>query len=134
MRFRVFAFTLAITSLGSALADTSSHAHHALQSVPAGQVSLHAERDPLGGWNVQVRTQDFRFVPEKVNGAHVDGEGHAHIYINGEKHRRIYGPWFHLDPLGPGSHELKVTLNGHSHSQLAVDGKALAASTTLREE
>lgn len=115
-------------------AGEHQHDHDALREVPAGQVALHAERDPMGGWNIEVRTTDFRFVPEKVNGPHVDGEGHAHVYVDGEKLRRIYGPWFHIEALGPGKHRLKVTLNGHSHEALAVDGEALEAEITLEEE
>ena len=36
------------------------------------------------------------FAPENVNQADVDGQGHAHIYVDGEKVSRVYGERFHL--------------------------------------
>jgi hypothetical protein len=98
---------------------------------PRPTVQLRAEPDPMGGWNVQVLTQHFRFAPEHVNTAHVDGQGHAHLYVDGEKVARLYAPWFHLPALPPGEYRLRVTLNANSHEELAVDGTPLAAEIRI---
>ena len=62
------------------------------------------------------------------------GEGHAHVYVDGEKAARIYGPWFHLGALPPGEVTLGVTLNANDHSLLAVSGRPLKAEKTITVE
>ncbi|WP_369682774.1 hypothetical protein [Roseovarius sp. M141] len=61
----------------------------------------------------------------------VPGEGHAHVYVNGEKLGRLYGAWMHLPRLPPGEVIVLVTLNSNTHGPLAVDGTLFAAITTL---
>ena len=109
--------------------------HHGLLEVggpgPAPAVALTATPDPMGGWNVHVRTQHFRFAPERVNQAHRPGEGHAHLYVDGQKVARLYAPWYHLGALPAGKHRLSVTLNANSHEELAVGGRKLEAAVDL---
>ncbi|MEC9362880.1 MAG: hypothetical protein VYC42_06620 [Pseudomonadota bacterium] len=100
-------------------------------AVPA--LMLHAERDAASGWNLRIDARDFRFAPERANGAHVPGEGHAHLYVDGQKAARLYGPWYHLPSLGAGTHALRVTLNANDHRELALGGQVIASTLTLRE-
>ena len=61
---------------------------------PAGMgVALNVHPDSVSGFNVQIVPMAFTFAPEKVNTTHVPGEGHAHLYVDGVKLRRVYGPW-----------------------------------------
>ena len=62
------------------------------------------------------------------------GEGHSHLYVDGEKRARIYGQWLHVPDLGSGSHDVKVTLNANDHGVLTVNGQPIAASGTLEKE
>lgn len=111
------------------------HGHHKMLDLPADgdapSLSLTAEPDAVGGWNLHVMAENFRFAPENVNGAHQTGEGHAHLYVDGKKIARLYGPWYHLGTLSPGRHELKVTLNANDHRPLAVDGAPVATVVTV---
>ena len=34
-------------------------------------------------WAVSVKSEDFEFTPNLVDGPHVPGTGHGHIYLNG---------------------------------------------------
>ena len=99
-------------------------------------VAIHVEPDVHGGGGVNVRIDPtgFAFTPESVNGDHVAGEGHAHIYVDGEKISRVYGPWFFLGGLTPGEHEVRVTLNANTHQGYARNGEPLAATTTVTVE
>jgi hypothetical protein len=87
--------------------------------------------DEVGGWNLQIQTTNFRFAPENVNGANRDGEGHAHIYVNGEKIARVYGPWFHIGSLPEERNEVAVTLNANDHSGLAVGDTVLSVAKEM---
>jgi copper(I)-binding protein len=111
------------------------HGHHAMLDLPADAsapvLSLTAEPDAVGGWNLHLTAENFRFAPENVNSAHQAGQGHAHLYVDGKKVARLYGPWYHLGKLAPGEHELKITLNANDHRPLAVDGVPLTAAVTV---
>jgi len=84
----------------------------------------------------QMVTSEVNGVVTSVNGREivvtdVDGEGHAHVYVDGEKVGRAYGEWFHLKGVAPGDREIRVTLQTNGHSEYAVDGQPVQAVTTL---
>tara|TARA_R110002094_G_scaffold16487_5_gene28026 strand:- start:1223 stop:1726 length:504 start_codon:yes stop_codon:yes gene_type:complete len=105
-----------------------------LSALSAPQVSIKVMPDPMTGYNVHVMTKNFVFAPEQASLANVTGTGHAHLYINGKKHSRLYGPWVHIDGLPKGNAEVKVALNTNDHRPLAVDGVPIAASATITVE
>ncbi|SEL89033.1 hypothetical protein SAMN05444413_12027 [Roseivivax marinus] len=100
------------------------HDHATQLSLPsdaqAPTLDVSVEPDPASGWNLHLATTGFAFAPLSASGAHVLGEGHAHLYVNGQKRARIYGAWTHLAELPAGDVELRVTLNANDHRPLAV--------------
>jgi hypothetical protein len=89
--------------------------------------------DPLSGWNLHVETSHFRFTPENAGAPHVPGEGHAHVYVDGDKIARLYGSWMHIPALPPGA-TVEVKLNANDHRPLAVHGHLLAATVRAPAE
>ena len=59
--------------------------HEALESQTPIGLQVSAETDASGGVTVTVETENWRWAPENVDGQHREGEGHAHIYVDGEK-------------------------------------------------
>lgn len=109
---------------------------HQLRQVPASgapTVRLRARPDPHGGWNLHLLTTGFQFTPQHVNQQVRPDEGHAHLYIDGEKHTRIYSPWFFLpaSAVPAGRHTLTVTLNANDHTTWAVRGHAISAKAEV---
>lgn len=100
----------------------------------APTLDFRVERDAASGWNLHILTTGFRFAPERANAPHRPGEGHAHVYLDGKKIARLYGPWFHLGALPPGKVTLSVTLNANDHSALTVAGRPLRAEKTITVE
>jgi hypothetical protein len=94
-------------------------------------VDLLISRDAKMGYNINVRTTAFRWAPWNANKAHRQGQGHAHLYINGEKVTRLYGPWYFVKDLPKGKHYVKVTLNGNDHGDYVRDGKPIAVGKVL---
>jgi len=90
-------------------------------------VQLTVEPDKHAGWNIQVTTTNFRFTPDRTGTEPVAGEGHAHLYLDGNKVARMYGPWYHIPDPGIGPHELRVALNANDHSEFAFDGTPVQA-------
>lgn len=87
--------------------------------------------DPVAGWNLNLRTANFVFAAERAGAEHVPGEGHAHIYVNGEKIARAYGDWFHLENLPTGPVEIEVTLTSNDHRSLMVGEQPVAATVSF---
>jgi hypothetical protein len=100
-------------------------------ALPTPTVSLEVFKDSESGWNLHVETTNFRFAPELAGRPHMPGEGHAHLYIDGRKAARIYGPWHHIGPLPPGRHELLVTLNANTHGAYTAGGAPIEARATI---
>lgn len=94
-------------------------------------VELTVSADPVAGFNLNAVCENLTWAPEKAGLEHVNGEGHAHVYVDGEKVARIYGEWYHLTGLTPGTHQVKVTLNANTHAGYAMDGVEIADSVTI---
>ena len=127
--------------------DHSDPAHHGatshtmdhdtpLEVDPANAPTLNIalSKDPMSGYNLHVSVTDFEFSPQQASRANADGQGHAHVYVNGEKQGRLYGPWLHLAALPQGEVTVEVTLNANNHQPLSVNGAAIKASTTVEVE
>ncbi|MEM7319228.1 MAG: hypothetical protein AAF408_09435 [Pseudomonadota bacterium] len=115
---------------------TATHDHATALVLPvsddAPSLDIDVIKDPAAGWNLHIQTANFSFSPKNASRDHVPGEGHAHVYVNGAKLGRYYGPWVHLDQLPKGDVQIEVTLNANDHRPLTVGEAALAASVTLR--
>lgn len=117
--------------------DHSQHHHGNLEAtsfgdgVPIPEVTLTATADPMGGWNLRIQTNNFRFSPKTVNEDAKPGLGHAHLYADGYKIARLYSEWYHLKALTPGKHQLKVTLNADDHSTLSLNGQPISATVNI---
>ncbi|GAB4286607.1 MAG: hypothetical protein Kow0058_06120 [Roseovarius sp.] len=125
---------------GPAVHDHSAHDHsahdhdHAAMTeagVPAPEVRIVLHPDGRQSRNLEIVTTNFTFDPVGVNGAHRPGHGHAHVYLDGVKITRAYGPWLHLDALPVGRHQLRVTLNANDHTTLAHAGRPIEATAEL---
>ena len=97
-------------------------------------VELSATAEPNGGVNVVIATENWRWAPDEVDQDHVPGSGHAHIYVDGEKIDRVYGPTYLLTGLSPGTHKVRVTLNANSHNELLVNGEMVEDGVTVTVE
>ena len=115
----------------SGQASEGGHDHGGTVETSGMSVEVTAEVDPIDGINVHIIPTGFVFAPERVNQADMDGEGHAHVYVDGEKVGRAYGERFHLKGVAPGEREIRVTLQTNGHSEYAVGGQTVQATTTL---
>ena len=94
-------------------------------------VGLTVFEDPKAGWNLQVAVDNFTITPENASTEHVDGEGHMHIYVDGEKLTRLYGEWWHLNGLTEGDHEVMVELSANDHRAYTLGGEPIVAMATI---
>jgi LysM repeat protein len=105
------------------------HAHKKAVEIPAGaegpSIKVNVIKDRVSGWNLNIQTTNFKFSAENVSGPNNpdEVEGHAHLYIDGKKTTRLYGPWYYIGDLSPGKHEIKVYLNSNNHARYVHDGQ-----------
>ena len=105
--------------------------HEVMGSETPVGISVTAEQDDAGGVNVHIDTEGWRWAPEEVNLANAPGAGHAHVYVDGVKINRVYGPNYYLTGVEPGTREIRVTLNTNAHNELTYEGKPLESTTTV---
>lgn len=117
------------------MSDHSSHhsedTKYEVTAAEAPSVQLMVTEDSVSGWNVHILTENFTFTPENVNGTNILSEGHAHLYVDGEKVARVYGNYFHYPENFDGSKEFMVTLNANDHSEYAVNGVSIMAMQSI---
>ena len=113
--------------------EESGHMTHELRDVEGEvpEIDLTILGDANNGFDAQVIVSNFVFAPQNVNGEDVAGEGHAHIYINGEKKSRVYGEWYNIGKLPVGSHEVEIRLSSNDHHELALEGEVIKKNTVI---
>lgn len=113
------------------------HEHKMVQmpdNVLAPKLVIRLSRDEKSGFNLAIDAENFELEPpEQANDT--DGhvlEGHAHIYINGEKIYRAYGRHIHLPGtlFKPGINQVMVSLNDHAHNTWSK-GQRMVMSTLV---
>ncbi len=107
------------------------HDHGDARMMPADvapSLSFTMTADTAGGWHIDLEPANFTFAPEHVDGAPIDGEGHAHLYVDGEKVTRVYAADHYLAPLAPGVHDVMIVLYGNDHVAYGTDDGRLSAA------
>jgi hypothetical protein len=99
------------------------------QAIPTVDLIVHP--DVRRGWNLEIQVTNFRFAPEHVNQSSTPTEGHAHLYIDGEKITRLYGNWYYLESLPPGQREITVGLSANGHEALTMNGQPIQATVRI---
>lgn len=102
-----------------------------IDAADAPEMAIGVTHDPVSGYNLHLKIDQFEFAPEQAGLAHVAGQGHAHVYVNGVKIARLYGPWLHIAALPAGAAEVEVTLNANDHRTLTVGGKPISATAIV---
>jgi hypothetical protein len=117
----------------------NSHANHGVVHIPSEytppSLEIHVMEDYSGSWLLKVDTENFTFSPEKVGLREPSyNEGHAHLYVNGEKINRLYGSYYNLGNLKRGKNEIKVSLHSNNHGALMYEGSLIAQQTVVYSE
>lgn len=97
----------------------------------APAVTVDVEPELGGGYLVRIDAEGFRFAPAQSGQGHVPGEGHAHLYVDGEQVARLYAPVHHLGDLPPGRREIAVALSTNDHRLYARNGEVLRSERTI---
>ncbi len=116
-------------------ADEHTHAHEEY-SVPEGVnapvVTMRADKDSVSGYNVFLQTENFVFSPDQAGGEHVEGQGHAHLYVDGHKVARLYSNAHHLDgKYLKNKKEIRVVLTTNDHKTYWAQGEEVGDTVDI---
>lgn len=121
----------------AAMAEMAAdHEHHHGDGLPVPadmatpQVGISVVPDAMSGVNLTVDVTDFTIAPREASLESRNGEGHMHLYVDGERVMRFYNEALHLE-LSPGEHTVMVELSANDHQPWTVDGEAITASQTV---
>lgn len=93
--------------------------------------------DPLEGdtvppsFDIVVAVEGFTLAPDKVEGENAEGEGHFHVWVDGEYYAPGVSEITALKDLTEGEHELMVSLQNNDHTDLATPVKSEAVTVTV---
>ena len=128
----VTGWMLAVATIVPSQAQTNGAISvHEIAQETAPRATLDIQKDPTGGFNVQVITSKFVWRPEMASMQHFPGEGHAHVYLDGRKIMRIYNEWFHLKTYQfstrAGEQLLSIEFVGNDHAPYTIQGLPVGA-------
>ena len=92
---------------------------------PTGDLSIEIT-SPADGATVEVTTtltftvEGITLDPDNIGGANVEGDGHVHVYVDGEYYTAVGTTSAEVSGLLPGDHTLEVRLAENDHSELGV--------------
>ncbi len=112
------------------------------KGAPAPQLSASLTRDVMSGYNLNLRIANYDMTPPPIGVAMENlmapvrnaetgfVQGHAHLYINGEKIQRVYGNNVHIPAsrLKTGMNQMNITINNHAHMFWTYDDKKIITS------
>ncbi|WDE13807.1 hypothetical protein [Thalassomonas haliotis] len=104
-------------------------------NLPVPKLEVVLYKDDKSGFNLHIQLADFQLeAPEFASEKPLSYvQGHAHLFINGQKIQRIYGQYLHLPGtlFKPGINQVMVTLNNHDHKIWSRGKKQVVASVFL---
>ena len=129
-------FSLLTLQVSAQQKDAKGHSHKSIEAKsPYPSVDIKVIKDAKSGYNIQLVTKNFKFTPEKVSKENIMNEGHAHIYINGNKNR-VYSEWYHIEDekLTQPINQIRATLNANDHAEYSVNSRPIEAIGAIKNE
>ncbi|WP_186775444.1 YHYH protein [Rubripirellula tenax] len=116
---------------GDTAMEVSGHSHDMTETVAANSnnppsVLLHATPNS-SGIEVHLSLSNFELSSKNVDQAHIDGQGHAHLYLDGVKVTRLFDNTYQLDNVATGSHTVSVELVSNDHRVYSIAGHSIEA-------
>lgn len=107
-----------------------NHNYSSLEITDNIEFDFELIQENSNNWNIFLNVKGIKFSPENVGKQHIDGQGHAHVFVDGVKHGRMYSNWYHLGFIDFGS-EITVTLNSNNHKAFIKGGELVEVTHQL---
>lgn len=90
----------------------------------APSISVSVTGDAASGWDIAADIQGLTFSSPTID-EHTPGEGHTHVFLDGELLMMSYHATVHVTDLEPGPHTAMVTLSRNDHMDYSLDDELL---------
>lgn len=71
--------------------------------------------------HLHVEVSQFELSFESMEKDNKMGQGHIHLYVDGEKVTKIFEPDYVLKGIAPGEHQIKIELAHNDHQSYGVE-------------
>lgn len=118
----------------SDMSDMNSHDHSEtveFEGADVPTIEIDVVPDPAGGANIHVTTTNYQIAPEHASGEYVEGEGHFHLFVDGERQLRFYNESIYFAGLVEGDAEVMVELSANDHRPYTANGEPLNDTVTV---
>ncbi len=95
---------------------------------PAIEVSVTG--DPDSGWDISAAITGLTLSNPSLED-HIPGQGHTHVFVDGQLLTMSYEPVVPIDQLDPGPHQATVTLSRNDHKDYSLDGELITATASF---
>lgn len=120
-------------------ASMEIHQHKARDigdETPVPKIQISVFEDAMDGINVHVEVENYVLnapdIAVNPNEPVENGtlQGHAHVFVNTQKMRRLYGNDIHIPAkwLKDGVNQVAISLNSHAHENWMSDGHNIVSS------
>ncbi|MBI2416296.1 MAG: hypothetical protein HYV33_06615 [Candidatus Kerfeldbacteria bacterium] len=82
-------------------------------------------------FDLEVAVEGFTLAPDKVEGVNAEGEGHYHVWVDGEYFAPGMAETTTLEDVAVGEHEVMVSLQNNDHSDLDNAVKSESVTVTV---
>lgn len=138
-----FALLLLLLLIPYAFVARQIHESYVATTLPTGEQALETvagtantpifdlilHEDERSGWNLELITTHLQLGSPGTSD--IAGEGYAQLYLDNQAMGRIYGGWYHLPQLNPGTYQVKVVLISNDHAVYTAAGDPISAEKTL---
>jgi len=97
--------------------DEAKNTYQTQSHQPTLEVSHTVEGNNI---NFQFKVEHFDLSFENVSKEKVHGQGHIHLYLDGEKVAKVYDEQYVLKNVPQGTHDIKIELAHNDHESLGV--------------
>lgn len=118
------------TTMADGMEDDHDHDHgDAADAIPwdgpqTPTVEVSVTGDPESGWDISADISGLTF-SDPTTEDHVPGQGHTHVFIDGQLLTMSYEPVVHVDELDPGPHQAMVVLSRNDHDDYSLNGELI---------
>ena len=99
-----------------------------LENAPT--VDLSVTSDELGGQILDITLTNFEISVENASTEPLEGEGHLHLLVDGERTKRFYNEQLYVE-LEDGEHTLEVEVSANNHAAYTIDGEPIRAAADV---
>lgn len=119
---RYLTILIVLLAINYMVKNTNTSQFNQIEAENLTKSNIEVSRNMVGNeLHLDFDLADFQLSFENVGKEKVEGQGHIHLYIDGEKVMKIYETHYVWKNLEPGRHHVRVELAHNDHEPYGVE-------------